>query len=105
MKIIYIEIYLSNLQQELTLETTILYENFKSFLESQSIEIPEYIEAISFEKSKTTRTIATQTENLIQKKNAQAQTEPSTKIEEEICNSSVLKDLMILDFKIRSLKN
>jgi hypothetical protein len=82
-----------------------LYENFKSFLENQSIEIPEYLEAVSFEKSKTTRTIATQTENLVQKKNAQAQTEPYTTVEEEMSTSTVLKDLMILDFKIRSLQN
>jgi hypothetical protein len=82
-----------------------LYENFKSFIENQSIEIPEYLEAVSFEKSKTTRTIATQTENLVQKKNAQAQTEPYTTVEEEMSTSTVLKDLMILDFKIRSLQN
>jgi hypothetical protein len=82
-----------------------LYENFKSFLENQSIEIPEFLEAVSFEKSKTTRTIATQTENLVQKKNAQAQTEPYTTVEEEMSTSTVLKDLMILDFKIRSLQN
>eukprot|EP01080_Neovahlkampfia_damariscottae_P002781 gene2781-4189_t len=61
--------YLSNLQSELLNETDNMYENFKNYLESQSLEIPDSFTDYNSEKRITTRTIGNQTQ-IIQKKDA-----------------------------------
>ena len=84
-------------------ETNNFYEKFKNYLEAQSIEIPDTLTLYNHEKKITTRTIGNQT-NSIQKKDSQIQTEKEIQNTKEDSNSILLNELMILDFKIRSLR-